>query len=178
MAFDYFRHVKGSRFSIGGEISMAMYTDFNYKGTIPSGQTISIYEEDCFWTAHGEVRYHFYQSQAIKTYFQARLGATTFFSSLQSNDPNVTYNKFQTHGTAFNTGVGLGMMINVDRVFGKDHVAGRTYIDLGAGLHSGTSTTYRYVTRDQNIPLDQGRYRSLTDYLDFRLGLITGAPWQ
>jgi hypothetical protein len=175
IGMDYFYHPTDSRLMFGAELGLAMYTHFTYNGIIPSGKTIPIYEEDCFWTAHAELRYLFYKTPAIKGYFQGRLGVTTFFSSLQSEDPNVSYFKSQTHGAAFNTGVGAGLMLNTGQIFNGQ--PGRVQVDLGFGFHNGTSSSYRYVTKDQTIALDQGRYQSLTDYLDFRFGVVLSKPW-
>ncbi|NJN41137.1 MAG: hypothetical protein HC811_01720 [Flammeovirgaceae bacterium] len=51
--------------------------------------------------------------------------------------------------------------------------AGSLHIDLGVALHSGSSSQYRYMEEGSQINnLDDGIYQSVTNYIDYRMGLV------
>lgn len=174
MSLNYLYRIKDSRFSVGGEFGIAMYADNEYKYELPSGETLTIDEEDCFWTLHADVRYYAYEVPALKAYAQGRLGMTTFFSSVMARYPTTEFeDSFQFHGSAFNLGIGGGALINFKALFGKEKKPGVANLDLGINVHTGTTAEYRYMPEGQQpSSLDEGTYQSVTNYVDYRIGLI------
>ena len=98
------------------------------------------------------------------SYAEARAGITTFFSSTTPYDLNNEYKgEFKFHGTAFNTGLGGGILYKV---------GSNIWINAGANLHSGSKVDYRYMPEsDQSVSLQDGQYKSLTHYMGYRLGV-------
>lgn len=170
LSFNYL-HSLSDRFSIGGELGVAMYANNQYDYQTSTGP-IKVEEEDCFWTIHSDFRYYFYRTPSLKTYVQGRLGLTTFFSSRIPVKETPEFNEsFDFHGTAFNTGIGGGLLLNFKSLFKKE--PGRLHLDLGASLHTGSSATYRYMKEgSQSVALTDGRYHSVTNYIDYRIGFL------
>ncbi|MDH4058344.1 MAG: hypothetical protein OEU76_06245 [Cyclobacteriaceae bacterium] len=175
-SFNFLRGVN-EKFAIGAELGIAMYANNEYEYETSSGP-ITIFEEDCFWTFHGDFRYFFYRTPTLKAYLQARLGLTTFFSSRTPEEETPEFREtFDFHGTAFNTGLGGGMLINCKSLFKKQ--PGSLNLDLGVALHSGSSTDYRYMGEgSQSVSLDDGIYQSVTNYIDYRIGFVFVPEWR
>jgi len=165
------RNNASGRWSVGGELGIAMYSSDTYDLQTDNG-TFEIYEEDCFWTAHGVVQYTIYRTDLIRTYAEGRIGATTFFSSrLAENEDAPFEDEFKFHGTAFNSGLGAGVTINFGQLFGKERNI--LNLDLGAKLHSGSTSSYREMDNiDRASSLEEGQYRSLTHYMGYHFGLL------
>lgn len=167
---------RDSRFSWGGELGVAMYANENYMYDLTEegypGEFVEVSEEDCFWTAHVLARYHFLQKPNFKTYAEGRLGLTTFFSSRTALDDHYNIDdNFDSHGTAFNSGLGAGMAFNPKGLFSEQH--GRLWIELGATYMTGTRTNYRHIGETSSgLSLSEGQYRSLTHYMDYRMGFV------
>ena len=171
LSFNYLRSLRQTRFSAGGEIGVAMYSSNDYTLSY-QGRDILVNEEDCFWTFHGVVRYDFVKTPRFISYVTAKLGMTTFFSSITAMEANSTYpGTFDFHGSAFNTGIGGGIMFRPKKPTTQD--AGGFWINLGATFHSGSETDYRYMPEGgPAVPLDAGHYESLTHYMGYRLGFV------
>ena len=176
ISFNYLRGLN-DKISIGGELGIAMYANNHYDYETSQGP-ITIDEEDCFWTFHGDFRYYFYRTPSVKTYAQARLGLTTFFSSRTPQQETPEFKEtFEFHGTAFNTGIGGGVLLNFGSIFNKK--PGNVNLDLGIALHSGSSTDYRYMNEgSQAITLHDGIYQSVTNYIDYRIGFLFVNAWR
>ena len=172
ISFNYLQGLKNNKFSLGGELGIAMYANNQYDFETASGKTITIDEEDCFWTLHADFRYYFYRIPALKAYGQTRVGMTTFFSSrTPMESTNEFKESFEFHGTAFNMGIGGGMLLNFRQIFKKE--AGVINLDLGAAVHSGSTANYRYMPEGTlSDTLDDGVYKSVTNYIDYRIGLL------
>ena len=174
LSFNWLYRIKESKFSIGAELGVAMYANNRYKYDLPSGGTVFIDEEDCFWTIHADLRYYIYEVHALKAYAQGRLGMTTFFSSRMTTEFTPEYeDTFEFHGTAFNVGLGGGVLINFKGVFGKEKKQGTVNLDMGVSLHTGSATEYRFMAENsQSTTLNNGTFQSVTNYVDYRVGLI------
>ncbi|MDW3195893.1 MAG: hypothetical protein R8G66_26195 [Cytophagales bacterium] len=162
------------RWSYGGEIGVAMYSQDQYDVTLPSGTQIEVDEEDCFWTVHGLVQYTLFQNEAIRTYGEGRIGMTTFFSSTIALTENSEFgDEFEFHGTAFNTGLGGGVTLNIGKIFTGER--NEFNFDAGVNVHSGSNAVYRDMDAvDTPAPLDAGKFKSLTHYVGYRFGLLVG----
>lgn len=177
-SFSYLRQGEESRFSWGGELGIAMYSNKTYQYELVEegfpGEYTSVDEEDCFWTIHGFARYDIYSTNSFRTYAEVRLGMTTFFSTRISTNEDKRFNDTsEFHGTAFNSGLGAGLMLNPKGLFSKDLERGRLWINLGANFHSGSNTTYRNIDdENQSYSMDEGKYKSLTHYVGYRLGIM------
>jgi hypothetical protein len=114
----------------------------------------------------------------LKAYAQARVGLTTFFSSRTPQETTPEFREtFEFHGTAFNTGLGGGVLVNFGSLFKKQ--TGSLNLDLGAALHSGSSTSYRYMDEgSQSVTLNEGVYQSVTNYIDYRIGFLFVPSWK
>ncbi len=163
ISVNYLRSKKESRYSFGGELGVAMYSSNDYVLN-HRGQDIEVNEEDCFWTIHGVVRYDLIRTEKFVSYAEARIGFTTFFSSTIPNDSNTDYQgEFKFHGSAFNTGLGGGILYRVGT---------NIWINLGANIHSGSEADYRYMPEsNQSALLEDGQFESLTHYMGYRLGV-------
>ena len=74
-----------SRWSFGGELSVAMYYKSEYNLQTTSSGTVPVYEEDCFWTIRGLARYNLIETEYFSTYSEFRLGMNNFFSDVSAN---------------------------------------------------------------------------------------------
>ncbi len=166
------RNSTNGRWSYGGELGVAMYSSDQYDVTLPSGNQIEVDEEDCFWTLHGLVQYTLFQNEAIRTYGEGRIGMTTFFSSTTSLVETSEFSdEFEFHGTAFNTGLGGGITLNIGKIFTGER--NNFNFDAGVNVHSGTNAVYRDMDAvDTPAPLDAGKFKSLTHYVGYRFGLL------
>jgi hypothetical protein len=174
-SLSYLRGFENNKFSLGGEFGIAMYSSNDYTLSY-QGYDILVNEEDCFWTLHAVARYDLIRTPGFKTYAEGRIGMTTFFSSIIAHDEDSPYpGQFDFHGTAFNTGLGGGIMLNPRKLFSSTQDPGTLWIDLGASFHSGTTTEYRYMPEGgPAVPLEAGHYESLTNYMGYRLGFVFG----
>jgi len=178
LSIHYKHKMNESPFSWGSEFGIAMYYNNKYdyeliKEGYP-GEFVEVDEEDCFWTLHLIGQYEFMSTPAFKSYGEVRLGMTTFFSSRTSIEENPHFKaQFKFHGSAFNTGFGAGVMINTGRLFSKDKEPGNMWVNLGTNVYTGSDVTYRSIS-DSNAThtLGEGKYKSLTYYTDFRLGVL------
>lgn len=173
ISLTYLRTLKDGPFSFGGEVGIAMYTDDEYEVNF-QGRQVTIYEEDCFFTFHGFARYNLTESNWNKVYLEARLGATMFFSSAIAEETEVDYeNNFDVHGTAFNSGLGAGVMIRPASVFDKENDYSSFWINLGANFMRGSEAQYRMAPQEPGIyTLDDGKHSSLTHYIGYRVGFV------
>lgn len=173
LSFSYLNRVKDTRFSWGGEFGVAMYSNDSYDIEF-GGRPITIDEEDCFFTLHSFVRYDLVRTQIATIYSEARLGLTTFFSTTDAREEDTGFRgEFDFHGTAFNTGVGAGLLVNTGALFSKERVRNRTYIDMAVNVHSGSRARYRMLPEGQGMhTLDDGNFTSLTHYVGYRLGVV------
>lgn len=166
---------EASRFSYGGEFGVAMYSadeyDINFRG-----QNLRIAEEDCFFTLHGFVRYEMVQKRSFSLYSEARVGVTTFFSTTDAVRENTGFDgEFDFHGTAFNMGAGVGIMVNPAALFNKDREANDFWLDFAINGHSGSNASYRmHPEGEGTFSLDDGKHKSLTHYLGYRIGVVFG----
>lgn len=174
LSLNWLYRIKESKFSVGAELGVAMYANNEYNYDLPSGGTVVIAEEDCFWTMHADVRYYLYEAPAIKAYAQGRLGMTTFFSSRTAIEVTPEFqDTFEFQGTAFNMGLGGGVLINFKGLFSGEKKQGTVNLDLGASLHTGSTAKYRYMPESsQSSTLENGTFQSVTNYIDYRIGLI------
>jgi len=64
-------------------------------------------------------------------------------------------------------------MINTGRLFSKDKEPGNMWVNFGTNVYTGSAAAYRSIS-DSNAThtLGEGKYRSLTYYTDFRLGVL------
>ena len=168
ISLNYLRLSEVSRFSFGGELGIAMYSREEH--TIDyEGEQLEVNEEDCFWTIHGVVRYDVYRTEKMVTYAEGRIGATTFFSDSSTSSPSQggkhPEDDFKIHGTAFNTGLGGGILYQI-----FDNL----WINAGVNLHSGNTADYRYIPKSEGTTaptLEDGDHQSLTHYVGYRLGV-------
>lgn len=172
ISFRGIRNSTNGRWSYGGEIGVAMYSNDQYDITTEGGRQIEVEEEDCFWTLHGLVQYTAFQNEAVRLYGEGRIGMTTFFSSTTALSGNSDFeDEFEFHGTAFNTGFGGGVTMNIGKVFTGER--NPFNLDAGVAIHSGSNAVYRDMDAvDTPAPLDAGKFRSLTHYVGYRFGLL------
>ena len=171
-SFSYLRSIEESRFSYGGEFGVAMYNNETINVT-ENGTTFQVDEEDCFLTFHAFLRYDMYENNWSKVYAEARMGATTFFSSRIAEDYESDFESdFDFHGTAFNTGFGGGLLVNPASVFNKEE-GGDFWLDFGVSFNSGSKANYRMAPEGNgNYSIQDGKYRSLTHYVAYRVGFL------
>jgi hypothetical protein len=175
MSINYLRTYKSSKLSWGAEFGTAMYSSDEYTMEY-AGRDITIYEEDCFFTFHGFARYNLYQRKGLKVYGEGRIGVTTFFSTTDAVIEDTGYEgEFDLHGSAFNLGLGTGILFNTSTLFQPDNEPGNIWINLGFNGHSGTKATYRLLPEGSAThSFEDGQYESLTHYFGFKAGVSFG----
>lgn len=175
ISFSYLYQPVTPRLTYGGEFGVAMYSSDEYDLDF-RGRNIRIAEEDCFFTLHGFVRYDIVQKRSFSLYSEARIGVTTFFSTTEAILENTGFNgEFEFHGTAFNMGAGVGLLINPAALFTKDREPSGVWLDFAINGHSGSKASYRMHPEGEGVfSLDDGKHRSLTHYFGYRLGVIFG----
>ncbi|GAB5525348.1 MAG: hypothetical protein Roseis2KO_32200 [Roseivirga sp.] len=175
LSMSYFYTPEASRFTFGGEFGVAMYSSDQYDITF-QGRRITIEEEDCFFTLHGFARYDMVKKRSFSLYSEARVGVTTFFSTTDAMFENTGFDgEFEFHGTAFNMGAGVGIMVNPVALFDKEREASGLWLDFAINGHSGSNTSYRMHPEGQGtFSLEDGKYESLTHYIGYRVGVIFG----
>ena len=159
--------------SFGAEVGVAMYNVDEYTVDI-NGQSTTIQEEDCFFTFHAFARYTLAENGWQRLYAEARLGATMFFSSSMAMEYESEYDdKFDVHGTAFNSGLGFGSMINPATLWDHENTGSPFWINLGVAFMRGSETEYRMAPSEPGLTtFEDGRHRSLTHYVDYRIGAV------
>jgi hypothetical protein len=158
--------------SIGAEAGVAMYSNKTYDIQTVDHGTVSIYEEDCFWTVHLLAQYAVYSTNTTTVYAEGRTGITTFFSSKMAEDDDSAFDdEFKFHGSAFNTGFGGGVKLNLSGLYKKDSENHKKiWLDVAVTANSGSRTNYRNATSDTKS-LSEANYTSLTNYLHYRIGI-------
>ena len=178
LSLSYLYQKNQSRFSIGGALGIAMYSNSSYLYDLTEegypGESVEIAEEDCFWTLHGIGRYDLIQLSNFKTFAEVKIGVTTFFSSREplTTDYGIA-SEFEFHGTAFNAGVGGGIAVNPSGLISKKP-PGRLWIEFSTTYNGGSDASYRYATESMSgtTNLSSGQYQSMTSYFDFKFGII------
>lgn len=171
ISFSYWRD-SNTKFALGGEMGIAMYTQDTYDLMLDNGDVIEVSEEDCFWTLHVGTRYFLIEETAVKPYAEARVGMTTFFSSRIATDENADFeDTFEFHGTAWNTAIGGGFLLDFNHIF--NGTPGDILLDAGVNFHSGTSASYRNfeMVDGTAATLDDGTFQTLTNYVDYKIGV-------
>ncbi len=160
--------------SFGGEFGLSMYADDNYFYELPDGEfagdLIEMYEEDCFLTYNGIVRYTFNEESKFSPYVQGTLGAMSFFSTRMSTEEYEDYYESITkfHGTSLMAGLGAGLVYSIHP---------QIMIDAGAFYNKGTQAEYRSIepsNASYRRTLDYGRYTSAVNAVSFKVGLLCG----
>ena len=138
------------------------------------GESIRVYEDNCFWTAHVLARHTIFQKAAVESYVEGRLGLTTFFTNQMAVEENSYFDsKTRVHGAAFNSGFGAGTSLNWNGIFSKDKGLGNLWLDFGVNMNSGSNTEYRNAPAiSQEYSLNEGVMESLTNYIGYRIGVM------
>ena len=156
---------------LGGEVGVSMYANDDYELQAGANNTmIEIDEEDCFLNYNLVGRYIPMENKMLQPYLEARIGGQSYFSTriAEENDEDVFDNKTTFHGTAFNLGLGSGILTKI---------RSNIFIDLGVSYNNGTKTAYRSLeTIDSRFDkkLSAGIQKSKTNHFNYRLGILFG----
>lgn len=163
---------QSEKIKIGAEVGVAMYSNTSYYVDDTRGNSVSIFEEDCFWNLFVMAQYQLYRTPMVAAYAEGRVGVSTFFSSKMAEEENAFFeDEFEFHGTAFNTGVGGGVQINLSGLFSGDPMEkNNLWLDMAATINSGTKSKYRNAG-ESNISLEEAEYESLTNNVNYRIGV-------
>ena len=176
VSFSGLYQIKDSQWRVGGELGVAMYAGETYmQDAVINGtrHELEVFEEDCFFTYQGVVRYTFFDEALINPYAEAKIGGTSFFSTIMvSGDQQDEFaddypTETDFHGTAFHTSLGAGLMITL----GKNSDFG---IDLSASYMPGSRAQYRNMAASDAFQsnLDEGTFESRTNQLNYRIGVF------
>ena len=160
------------KINLGGEIGVSMYSNVTYE--VPyNNRMIEVYEEDCFWTFHAFGEYLFVKEENLELYGEARIGLTNFFSDVSALDEDTDdyQGDFKAHGSAFNTGVGLGIRYNLGKLLKMNHQ--KLWLSTSYTINTGSKSTYRNAG-ETRTSFSNGQHRSLTNYSNFKFGLQYG----
>lgn len=173
ISFTYIYNLEEGPWSIGGELGIAMYSSKEFKTLDSTGDEINVYEEDCFYNAHAITHYQLLDVQWMEAYGEGRIGVTSFFSEQHATGDEETDFEpiYETHGTAFNVGIGGGVRLNLSGLFrGNAERNDRVWLDVSMTSNSGSRARYRNATKE-DTQLSEGNYKSLTDYTHLRVGV-------
>ena len=175
--------INNSRFSVGGELGIAMYANETYIQELSDqgfeGALSEVYEENCFVSYSVFGRLNLIDHAFITPYLEGRMGAISFFTDKifdepYSNDPNAyvpdhVEPETQFHGTSFQLGGGWGLQFDLQKFSKYDFPLS---IDFGMNYLLGSSTQYRNVSREpENITTDSEHYyKSTTNNVTYRIG--------
>ena len=180
VSINFFWAPEDKKFQYGLEYGIAMYSAKEYDYELVAegrpGTFIPVYEEDCFMKYHLVGRYLPFDYKAITTYIEARVGLTTFFSSRTAQTETDLYDdSFDFHGTAFNTALGLGALLDIGQIIKKEAWSTPFYLDIGATFNSGSRSDYRNMNEGEIASsLEHGNYRSVTHTTNYKVGLALG----
>ena len=165
--------LKNTGFSVGGEFGVSMYSNRAY--TLETAtETVKIHEEDCYYTGKVIVRYNFLKNTAISPFIVGKVGFSTFFSDMVAEEETEAFeNRFESHGTAFNSGVGAGLGFNISKLFNFGSQNYPIYFDCSANRNYGSVSNYRDIKSDDGATksLNNGHFKSKTSHMDFHFGL-------
>jgi len=172
LSFTYLHYIGETPWSVGAELGVAMYSNKEFKTLDNSNNEILIYEEDCFYNLHLQAQYLFVDEDLLEVFVEGRIGVTTFFSEQHAQDEDADFEpSYETHGTAFNLGIGGGLRLNLSGIFkGNPELSDRLWLDVAYTTHSGSKTHYRNA-REENHVLSEASFRSLTNYDHLRIGV-------
>lgn len=177
-------HLPNSRFSIGSDLGVAMYTNESYMEDLSDkgydGAHANVNEEDCYLAYSVFARYNLKNIGPVTPYGQVSLGGSSFFSSKEYTDisgngtPDAIDPEFDFHGTSFKTGVGGGFLLNFGQMK-KEPRTSRVSLDLGVTVNNGSSATYRNIVRARTgspSPSDAHFYNSKTNNIVYKIGAL------
>jgi hypothetical protein len=160
------------KLSAGADLGVAMYTGEYYDYEYEPGQTVEIFEEDCFYKVHLLLRYKLWNDKLLMPFVEARTGFTTFFSDRYPQEEVGYEGGHSTHGTAFNTGVGGGLMLNFIRLISRN-APEMMYFITSVSFINGNQADYRDMSKvELASSLEEGVYRSKTGMMLFNIGMI------
>lgn len=181
VSFSGLYQIRDSKWRVGGELGVAMYSGETYNEEViiqGNRYDLEVFEEDCFFTYQGVVRYSFvdFEESWINPYVEAKIGGTSFFSTIMVSHEEQTENaeiaeKYPDdtdfYGTAFHTSIGGGLMLS----FGKN---GEFGLDLSASLMPGSRARYRNMAASDAYQsnLNEGTFESTTNQLNYRIGVF------
>ncbi|MEQ8624516.1 MAG: hypothetical protein RJQ00_06665 [Vicingaceae bacterium] len=176
VSVSYLRTIQNSRLSFGLEAGFAEYSREDVV-TEFQGREIEIQAVDGFFNVHGVIRYDLLDFGWTTFYGEGKIGATTFFTEYSLGHCPVAEEmeyegELTTHGSAFNLGLGAGIMINPTIFFDYDRESD-FWIDFSVSTFSGSISNYQVVKNDeQSDKMSSERKSSLTNYLDYKIGVI------
>ncbi|MEM9824177.1 MAG: hypothetical protein AAF985_24035 [Bacteroidota bacterium] len=172
ISFTYLKPFKKSNGLFWGmEVGVGMFYKDTYDLAKPNGPGyFEVDEEDCFLSYLLLARYYGYNKSIFTPYVEARLGATSFFSTLYSDDAaeNGFKNETEFHGTAFNAGFGVGSLLRLGK---------QVALDMSVAISKGTRTHYRSIDNKADrirLNLAEGEQVSTTDFVNYKLGILFG----
>lgn len=165
--------LNNSGFSVGAELGVSMYSNRDYILETPT-ETINIHEEDCYYTGKAIVRYNFLRESIVSPFITGKIGFSTFFSDMMAEEETDAFeNRFESHGTAFNSGVGIGLQVNLGEAFNFGSTRKPVFLDISANRNYGSLSNYRDIKSDEGATksLENGGFSSKTSHLDFHFGI-------
>ena len=172
----YMRSLTNSKFSFGLEAGFAEYSNEEVV-TEFRGRNIQVQAIDGFFNVHGFVRYDLVDFGWTTFYGEGKIGATTFYTDYRLGHCPVAEEmeyegEFKTHGSAFNLGLGAGLLLN-PTVFFEYNRESDFWVDFSVSTFSGSTSNYQVVRNDdQTNNMTTDNRSSLTNYLDYKIGFI------
>jgi len=172
----HYYHKIGSKFMLGGELSVACMSHAEYEVDLDNGEKGTLYEDENMWGLMIGGRFNFIGNSKFRTYTEVRAGTNTFYTTVTGNRCDGAlkdYENMQTHGTSFVSSIGLGFNLDPKAILKNE--AGSTWISLRGAYVAGTGVNYRNAPESVSLnPLDSHIYNSTLGY--FEIGI--SASWQ
>lgn len=156
---------------LGGEIGVGMLYKETYDLMRTDGSgSAEVEEEDCYLMYHLDARYFVHNKSIFTPYGEAKIGATSFFSSVTTEEAEALNIDSETkfHGTAFNAGIGAGFLTRI---------SSNLSLDTNVLVNKGSRTNFRSIddTTDKvKLSFDEGRRVSATNFVNFKVGILFG----
>ena len=168
---NYLRNSDNSPLSYGLELGAAVY-NCEEQSIVYKDVDTPVIKEDGFFTLHAVARYTVLDLEWSQFYGEGKMGMTMFISTLTPNgcEESEFNGSAEYHGTAFNLGLGGGILLNPTVFTGLDNES-IYWIDFGVTSFSGSSSTYS-INSNEVKNSDTPTANSFTHYMDYRIGLI------
>jgi hypothetical protein len=165
-----------SKFQFGLDLGVGLYSGKKYfYETINEGfpqNFENLYEEDGFINYWAIGRYLPFKEVGVMPYFEAKLGASTFFSNIRTMEVSDIYaDRFRFHDTALNIGAGLGVYFDIGKIL-KDQIwTKKLLLDLSITNIVGSKVRYRNSIKDEIVSTFESGYRtSATGSIQYSFG--------
>ena len=169
ISFDVLIPIKKIRgLYVGGEFGVSMYANDSYLlSNADETDVFEVDEEDCFLAYHATAKYFPLKKRGLfNPYLEAKVGGLSYFSTIMSDEEDFD-SQTSFHGSAFNAGLGGGLVIKAFR---------NLSFNSSVIYSVGSRANYRMIDKKDEVKkgLNEGIKNAETNYINFKLGILFG----